>query len=164
MNLSLIKYFSATLTIMISVFYHLRWQKRLYYWSCVSVWALIAKLTWRSLRWDWYRQEGHDAGGASTLRTVGCFHIICPWLGSLWSSKIPIRDISLTMGGGKSNVIVRPWKGNLGLRDNSEKNWYYGITPRLKLGLQKSGLKLGKWDSTLSQIPPLSCWAPPSRS
>ncbi len=39
---------------------------------------------------------------------------------------------------------------NLGLWDYRGEKWDYGITPCLKLGLQKSALKLGLWIPTKS--------------
>ncbi len=43
----------------------------------------------------------------------------------------------------KQRAISRAPIANLGLWDYREKIWDYGITPCLKLGLQKSALKLG---------------------
>ncbi len=49
-------------------------------------------------------------------------------------------------------MVNRAPIANLGLWDYREKFWDYGITPCLKLGLQKSALKLGLWISNSTKF------------
>ena len=52
----------------------------------------------------------------------------------------------------RSKENIRALIANLGLWDYRGKNWDYGITPCLKLGLQKSALKLGLWISNPTKL------------
>ena len=51
-----------------------------------------------------------------------------------------------------SLLIFRAPLANLGLWDYRGKFWDYGITPCVKLGLQKSALKLGLWISNPTKL------------
>ncbi len=52
----------------------------------------------------------------------------------------------------RSKENIRALIANLGLWDYRGKNWDYGITPCLKLGLQKSALKWGLWISNSTKF------------